>query len=424
MTTITPYRIITDASLVGYLPLNTDFKNYRTSGATGGSLTTINQRISIENATPNIFGGYARFGRDASGGILIEPSLNVLSTNGITIAFWLKVDDVSITSGAQRFFEHQNASNSPLFFSIYRNSADLNGIHFNVASITTNGAIFRGYKFDTNWHHYCFTITSTPTTATWTLYVDGSNCGNPTSVLNPSTISNPSYPATLSNIPTTIGGRFSYSEAPKNVSIAQYFIFNRIITQSEISDLFNVYSFPFPCFLQGSKILHYDPVSNEESYVPVETLRKGDLVRTFMSGYKPVSHIGWKTLENPATSQDIRDRLYGISAKQANPDAEFDEPLYLTGRHSILQNDLTEYDLDLLRKCMGDVFVTENHYRVPIFMDSRAKPYTDNTPVTIWHFSLEHPDKKQNYGVYANGILVESSSAEYMTDHSNMELLD
>jgi hypothetical protein len=181
---------------------------------------------------------------------------------------------------------------------------------------------------------------------------------------------------------------------------------------------------PPPCFLQGSKILHFDPESNTESYVPVETLRKGDLVKTFMSGYKPVSHIGFKQLDNPAKNPDVRDRLYGLTAKQVNPDSEFDEPLYLTGRHSVLRNDLVYSDLDILRKYMGDVFVTENHYRVPIFMDQRAKPYTNNEPVTIWHFALEHPDIEQNYGVYANGILVESSSAEYMTEHSNMKLLD
>ena len=116
--------------------------------------------------------------------------------------------------------------------------------------------------------------------------------------------------------------------------------------------------------------------------------------------------------------------MYGLSDKQVNPDSEFDEPLYLTGRHSVLHRDLSQKQIDLLRKYMGDVFVTENHYRVPIFMDQRAKPYTDNEPVTIWHFALEHPDIEQNYGVYANGILVESSSAEYMTEHSNMKLLD
>ena len=185
----------------------------------------------------------------------------------------------------------------------------------------------------------------------------------------------------------------------------------------------NLNSTNTPCFLQGSKILHFDPITNTESYVPVETLRKGTLVKTFMNGYKPVSHIGYKTLENPADAPDVRDRLYSLSPKEVNPESEFNEPLCLTGRHSVLMRNLPENALNILRKNMGDVYVTENHYRVPIYLDRRAIPYTNNEPVTIWHFALEHLNIYQNYGVMANGILVESSSVEYMTEHSNMELL-
>jgi hypothetical protein len=203
--------------------------------------------------------------------------------------------------------------------------------------------------------------------------------------------------------------------------LGQLTIYNKALSPGEVTYLFNNrITFPPPppppCFKQGSKILKFDPITNAESYVPVETLRKGDLIKTIMSGYKPISHIGWKTLENPADAPDVRDRLYGLSS-------EIDEPLYLTGRHSILRNDLTESNLDILREYTGDVYVTEDHYRVPIFLDKRAKPYTDHKPVTIWHFALENESIYHNYGVMANGILVESSSAEYMTEHSNMELL-
>ena len=204
--------------------------------------------------------------------------------------------------------------------------------------------------------------------------------------------------------------------APRGIAF-----YNNYIYVSESAGSGNVYKqlnyfIGYPCFLQGSKILHFDPITNTESYIPVETLQKGTLIKTFMSGYKPVSHIGFKTHDNPANAPDVRDRLYGLSRP------EF-EPLYLTGRHSVLRNDLSKTEINILRENMGDVYVTENHYRVPIFLDGRAKPYTDNAPVTIWHFALEHPDIYQNYGVMANGILVESSSAEYMTDRSNMELL-
>ena len=215
----------------------------------------------------------------------------------------------------------------------------------------------------------------------------------------------------------TIPGTYNLTFVFNNTIGTDYAIFLTYIT------LTNLNSTNTPCFLQGSKILHFDPITNTESYVPVETLRKGTLVKTFMNGYKPVSHIGYKTLENPADAPDIRDRLYSLSPKEVNPESEFNEPLCLTGRHSVLMRNLPENALNILRKNMGDVYVTENHYRVPIYLDRRATPYTNNEPVTIWHFALEHLNIYQNYGVMANGILVESSSVEYMTEHSNMELL-
>jgi hypothetical protein len=235
---------------------------------------------------------------------------------------------------------------------------------------------------------------------------------------------------TLTGISNTSWKLFEYNFTISNIGKTYKLLFtSNWFSSSNNSIIFTDVSISFippvvPCFLQGSKILHYDPISAKESYIPVETLKKGDLVKTFMSGYKPVSHIGWKIMNNPAEHPDIRDRLYGLSAKQVNPSAEpeIDEPLYLTGRHSVLRNDLIGSDLDLLIKYMGDIFVTENHYRVPIFLDQRATPYTDNSPVTIWHFALENHNIYHNYGVYANGLLVESCSIQYLTELADMEL--
>ena len=68
----------------------------------------------------------------------------------------------------------------------------------------------------------------------------------------------------------------------------------------------------YPCFLQGSKILRLDPETDEESYVPVETLRRGDLIRTATCGYKAVAFIGRGTVQNPADDPDKKNRLYGF----------------------------------------------------------------------------------------------------------------
>jgi hypothetical protein len=42
--------------------------------------------------------------------------------------------------------------------------------------------------------------------------------------------------------------------------------------------------------------------------------------------------------------------------------------------------------------------------------DERAIPYQSDEKTTVWHFALEHPDEKMNYGVFANGLLVECTS--------------
>lgn len=47
-------------------------------------------------------------------------------------------------------------------------------------------------------------------------------------------------------------------------------------------------------------------------------------------------------------------------------------------------------------------------YRLMAMCDSRTKPYADISESKIWHICLEHYDKEMNYGIYANGLLVES----------------
>jgi hypothetical protein len=55
--------------------------------------------------------------------------------------------------------------------------------------------------------------------------------------------------------------------------------------------------------------------------------------------------------------------------------------------------------------------------------DKRTKPYPKKGAFEIWHFSLEHDDEYKNYGVYANGLLVETASKRMMKDYSDMTLI-
>ena len=54
--------------------------------------------------------------------------------------------------------------------------------------------------------------------------------------------------------------------------------------------------------------------------------------------------------------------------------------------------------------------MTDDKYRLLTMYDTRAKPYTTKGDHKVWHICLDHYDPEMNYGIYANGLLVESCS--------------
>lgn len=55
--------------------------------------------------------------------------------------------------------------------------------------------------------------------------------------------------------------------------------------------------------------------------------------------------------------------------------------------------------------------------------DETAHPYEKTGRFDIWHIALEHEDPYMNYGVYANGLLVETTSIRFLYELSNMVVL-
>lgn len=178
------------------------------------------------------------------------------------------------------------------------------------------------------------------------------------------------------------------------------------------------YSFPVICFKEGTKILCL--VDNKETYLPIEYIPPGTLVKTLSSGYKKVELIGHSKTYNPGNSIRGKNRLYKCT-KENYP--EVFEDLIVTGCHSILVDDITDEQRKDITELAGRIFVTEDKYRLMACLDERAKPYTEEGVYTIWHFALENDNYYFNYGVYANGLLVETTSKRMMKDLSGMELV-
>jgi hypothetical protein len=180
------------------------------------------------------------------------------------------------------------------------------------------------------------------------------------------------------------------------------------------------YQYPGPmiCFHESTKIL------TDTGYHPISDLRKGDLIQTADHGFVPIEIIGRREIYHPANIQDrIKDQLYLCSRSKYSNTPIF-EDLILTGCHSILVKQFESNEQrDQTERLLGDIYITDNHYRLPACLDHRASVYDKPGDYMIYHFALENRDYYMNYGVYANGLLVETSSLRFMYELSNMDLL-
>jgi hypothetical protein len=218
------------------------------------------------------------------------------------------------------------------------------------------------------------------------------------------------------------GGPFGYSSwriannssglSPINVVYTDGMTLN----SDELNSSYNLYP-SAPCFLEGSKLLCQ--VDGLEQYVPIEKLQKGTLVKTSLDGFKPVALLGKGAILNPGDAERTENRLYKCSPLNY-PDLE--EDLYLTGCHSILEASLTEKQKEDTKRQLGKLFGTDKKYRLMAWLDDRAEPWNSSGTYPIWHLALEHADDGANYGVYANGLLVETCSLRFLKNKSNMDL--
>jgi len=170
-----------------------------------------------------------------------------------------------------------------------------------------------------------------------------------------------------------------------------------------------------PCFKEGSKIL------TDKGYKLIEDLRKGDLVKTLKHDYLPIVLIGKSLIYNSEDENRIKNRLYNLS-KDKYP--ELTEDLVLTGCHSILMDILTKEQEDATLANYGAYPITDGKVRLETYLDNKAVPYPLKGTFTIYHLALENENYFSNYGIWANGLLVESCSKRYLTELSGMELIE
>uniref|UniRef100_A0A6C0APB7 Hedgehog/Intein (Hint) domain-containing protein n=1 Tax=viral metagenome TaxID=1070528 RepID=A0A6C0APB7_9ZZZZ len=221
--------------------------------------------------------------------------------------------------------------------------------------------------------------------------------------------------------PGTTIGRIAAYNSGNNIAIVQN-IYGSITNGAVVTySIVNKYA-PnerTPCFKEDSKILCFK--DGKEVYVKVQEIRKGDLVKTVKHGYVPVNMIGTSKMYNSGDKLRGTNRLYVCSPDQY---PGLTEDLVITGCHSILVDTLTEEQRFGTIELLGRIMITDNKYRLMAFLDERATPYLEEGVFPIWHIALDNDDYYMNYGIYANGLLVETCSKRYLKEISGMTLIE
>jgi hypothetical protein len=172
-----------------------------------------------------------------------------------------------------------------------------------------------------------------------------------------------------------------------------------------------------PCFKEGTLIL------TKDGYRPIEELKKGDLIKTTFD-YKPVYAIGKGEITHSSLPLRIKNQLYEYSTSSSDIPSLM-ENLILTGCHCLLvdqfKNDEEKEATQAVHN--GKIYITDNKYRLPACVDKRSSVYSVPGTFTIYHIALEHLDSRMNYGIYANGVLVETCSKRYLLEYSGLELV-
>lgn len=184
------------------------------------------------------------------------------------------------------------------------------------------------------------------------------------------------------------------------------------------------------CFLQGMKLLCYDVESNEDRYLCIEDLKPGMLVVTHHHGYVPIDLIGYREVFNPglaSNTERTKNRLYvyrgaGLVGGGLGGGCVGIGDLVITGCHSLLVDSLTMPEMNAMRsECDGKLYQTDDKYRLMAYAaTNHTEIYDYDGQAVIWHLALKHEDRYMNYGVYANGVLVETCSRRMLEEYSEM----
>lgn len=159
-----------------------------------------------------------------------------------------------------------------------------------------------------------------------------------------------------------------------------------------------------PCLNKGTKILCIK--DSIEIYIPIELLKKGDIVKTYKHGSRKIYDIIHHYLYNKPTF--FGDCMY-IMKKENN--IELIEDLILTGGHSLLIDHPTENEQKYALEIFGQKFFIDEKQLIPTAAILGFSKILERKMYIYYQLAIENNrDNDQRFGIWANGVLVETPS--------------
>jgi len=186
-------------------------------------------------------------------------------------------------------------------------------------------------------------------------------------------------------------------------------------------------SYPGPvCFCEGTKILCYTQIENslicilKEEYRLVQHLKIGDLVKSYLHGYRKVSKKLKGSFVNNPKDEGVANCMYRMKKTKDNG---LIEDLTLTRNHGVLVEKLTKNEEEKLDK--NNLPIIDGLLSIITADSDKFEKVLDTNVYKYYHFSLNGDgDNDRRFGVWANGLLVETPSNNMMDGVLNVKPLD
>jgi hypothetical protein len=201
----------------------------------------------------------------------------------------------------------------------------------------------------------------------------------------------------------TIMGRFATVPSPYGLLFTHGYFYVASYNGSNNGSVYQ-YSYAIACFEKNTKILCLK--DNEEVYVTISELKKGDFIKTYKHGFKKLDLISNGTFKN--NTMDPLRCMY----KYKNKIDGYDN-LVVTGGHSILVDKLQDDVVEQQQKINFNSKVEDKQLCLSAFCKD-FEQVTTNEKFTYYHIALENEDKDGKYGIWVNGgILTETCERAY-----------